>query len=358
MAAETTSNQLDRESKYTGNLNQLWLYTPSKKLLNLKTLECLDGKDNLRVALRRCTVDRNATQMWHCNSSADKLYGIYDGAKWYLDFTSSRFYMGFDANYKWVANKGAVSRSICDIPDTYKGCYRFTDGTSVKRFSSKPQLKNCTGKFDGDCFQKYKISAPIFSGDGHSSNCSIVWQESYFSVNDQPWKKFRWYENNFHHGGTELQPGVIEFEFHEDAKRVWAGALMKLEVHCQDYNPFTQKAAFENQCMLLKFDGVFNESLHKHPPTHHSTKTHECLATHHPTKTPDWRKGRPESSNPDSRYKSSAIALSVVLAVVLLIVIVVTVMVYRRHSTRAWVATNGVDDDVSAKPFCDTEDRF
>jgi hypothetical protein len=121
MAAETTSNQLDHESKYTGNPNQLWLYTPSKKLLNLKTLECLDGKNNLRVALRRCTGDRNATQMWHCNSSADKLYGIYGGAKWYLDFTGSHFYMGGDASYKWVANKGAVSRSICDIPDTYKG---------------------------------------------------------------------------------------------------------------------------------------------------------------------------------------------------------------------------------------------
>lgn len=36
---------------------------------------------------------------------------------------------------------------------------------------------------------------------------------------------------------------------------------MKLNVQCQDYNPNTTKTAYENHFILLKFDGVFQDSL-------------------------------------------------------------------------------------------------
>lgn len=42
---------------------------------------------------------------------------------------------------------------------------------------------------------------------------------------------------------------------------MWAGSLMKLNVQCQDYNPNTTKTAYENHFILLKFDGVFQDSL-------------------------------------------------------------------------------------------------
>ncbi len=120
--AASTLKELDHEIKYTGGPNQLWLYTPSKKLLNLKTLKCLDFKDS-PVALRRCTVEKNTTtQMWHCNSSSGVLYGMHGGTKSNLDFSGLHFLMGGEVK-KWEANKGTgvPSRSICDIPDTYKG---------------------------------------------------------------------------------------------------------------------------------------------------------------------------------------------------------------------------------------------
>ena len=122
MAASKTSYKLDYETKYTGNLNQLWLYTPSKKLLNLKTLKCLDFKET--VDLRHCNylVHRNTTQTWYCNSSSHQLHAGYKGITMNLDFSGLEFYLG-DEVRRWMANKGhgTPSRSICDIPDTYKG---------------------------------------------------------------------------------------------------------------------------------------------------------------------------------------------------------------------------------------------
>ena len=122
VVASRTSNRLDYDTKYTGNPNQLWLYTPSKKLLNLKAQKCLDFKDPTSVALRQCTVENSTTQMWYCNRSSVQLYGKHDGTTSNLDFSGHKFYMG-DELGKWVANKGlgAPSQSICDIPDTYRG---------------------------------------------------------------------------------------------------------------------------------------------------------------------------------------------------------------------------------------------
>lgn len=124
MTADTITNSLDHETKYTGRPNQLWLYTTSNKLMNLKTLECLDFGYQDTVTLRQCTVDNNVTQMWQCKNDSDGLYGVYDGKKSYLDFTGNHFYIGdTQVFFKWVASKGngVRTRAVCDIPDTYKG---------------------------------------------------------------------------------------------------------------------------------------------------------------------------------------------------------------------------------------------
>ena len=36
---------------------------------------------------------------------------------------------------------------------------------------------------------------------------------------------------------------------------------MKLNIQCQDYNPNTTKTTYESHFILLKFDGVFQDSL-------------------------------------------------------------------------------------------------
>ena len=334
MAASKTSHKLDYEIKYTGNSNQLWLYTPSKKLLNLKTLKCLDFKDT--VELRHCNslVDRNTTQTWFCNySSSHQLLGRYKGNTLNLHFSGREFYLGGGVG-QWVANKGHGTpiRSICDIPHTYKGCYRYTDGSSVKRFIHETQLIDCTEPNDGICYDKFRISAPIFKEDGYNASCFIAWHKSMFSVNDQPWSKINMHESSFHYVGKETAAGEIEFRFLESTKKTWAGALLKLEVECKNQHLSKTKIGTEQHCMLLKFDGVFESS----KQTNHRTKN------------------QPESSNLESRYKSITIALSVVLVVIVLLTIVVAVAIYRRRSLRAWVTTKR-DDDITLKPLCDSD---
>lgn len=123
MTAGITRSKLEDESQYTGNLNQLWLYTPSRKLMNLKTLECLDSGDPREVQLRPCTAGNNETQKWYCSPSHG-LYAMKKGGRSYLHYLGIHFYMGGDKQLtKWVANKGTgvPSRSICAIPDAYKG---------------------------------------------------------------------------------------------------------------------------------------------------------------------------------------------------------------------------------------------
>ena len=123
MTASTKRSKLEEQSQYTGNLNQLWLYTPSRKLMNLKTLECLDSGDPKEVLLRPCTAENNETQKWYCSPS-DELYSIKKGVPSYLQYLGTHFQMGSNKqDSKWIANKGTgfPSRSICDIPDAYKG---------------------------------------------------------------------------------------------------------------------------------------------------------------------------------------------------------------------------------------------
>ena len=121
LAASTTSTKLEEEAGYSGNTNQLWLYTPSKKLLNLKTFKCLQSTDGYKVDLGQCTAETNERQTWYCSS--DSLYSKRKGTKSYLRFPGVHFSLGKNADYKWVASKdhGAPNRSICDIPDAYKG---------------------------------------------------------------------------------------------------------------------------------------------------------------------------------------------------------------------------------------------
>ena len=338
MAASKTSNKLDDEVEYTGNSNQLWLYTPSKKLLNLKTLKCLDFKDTRHVDLRHCNslVDRNTTQTWYCNRPSLQLHGRYKGNTLNLDYSGLEFYLGGQGK-RWVANKGqgTPSRSICDIPDTYKGCYRYTDGSSVKRFIHKTQLIDCTESNDGKCYEKFRISAPIFKEDGYNASCFIVWNKSMFSVNDQPWTKINTQDSSFHYVGKETTAGEVEFRFLERTKKTWAGALLKLEVECKNQHPSKTKIETEQHCMLLKFDGVFESS----KPTNHP------------------KENQPESSNSESRYKSITIALSVILVVIVLVVIVVAVVIYRRRSPRAWATTES-DDHITTKPFCNSDEHL
>ena len=81
------------------------------------------------------------------------------------------------------------------------------------------------------------------------------------------------------------------------------------------------------------------------------------LLTTRPTKTPDQPKGGTESSNPDSRYKSVAIAMSVLLAFFVLLAIVVGFITYRRRSPRSWV-TASPHDDITAKPFYNSDEHL
>lgn len=122
LAADKISNKLDHETKHTGELNQLWLYTPSRRLLNLKTLECLDSRNPDKLALRPCTVNQTETQMWYCNRTSHTVYRIYHKVKSYLAF-SGNFKMNFYDSTKWVADNGisARSRSICALPVKYRG---------------------------------------------------------------------------------------------------------------------------------------------------------------------------------------------------------------------------------------------
>lgn len=90
----------------------------------------------------------------------------------------------------------------------FKGAYRFTDGSLVKRlrleFSGLPS-KTCTG-----CYETFSISAPIFS-DGYSFTCYLRWISSYFSVNNQPWKTLAVYEDDFYYtgNGSPLGRGIV-----------------------------------------------------------------------------------------------------------------------------------------------------
>ena len=96
--------------------------------MNLKTLECLDSGDPSGVVrLRPCTVVNSETQIWRCSSSHG-LYVMKKGNRSYLDYSGLHFYTGGDKQVrKWIANKGTgvSSRSICDIPDSYKGWWFF-----------------------------------------------------------------------------------------------------------------------------------------------------------------------------------------------------------------------------------------
>ena len=92
-----------------------------------------------------------------------------------------------------------------------QGCYRFADGSSVKRFIQKTQPIVCTEYIDGLCYQKFRISAPIFKEDDYKASCSIVWHKSMFSVNDQPWSKINMHESSFQHVGKETTGGEFEF---------------------------------------------------------------------------------------------------------------------------------------------------
>ena len=68
-------------------------------------------------------------------------------------------------------------------------------------------------------------------------------------------------------------------------------------------------------------------------------------------------KNKRGSLHAESRYKSAVIALSIVLAAVLSLVITAAVMIYRRQGTRTWVTANA-ECDISAKPFCNSEDQL
>ncbi|XP_028410779.1 uncharacterized protein LOC114533461 [Dendronephthya gigantea] len=322
IAAEKISNKLDRETEYTGNQNQLWLYTSSKKLLNLKTLKCLDSRNLKRLALQPCSVNQTENQMWYCNRNSRMVYRVNNGVKLYLEFSGhfqTRFY---DDSTKWVADKGtsAQRRSVCALPVKYRGCYRFTSGSLVKRLSAKPQL-------NPDKFEEMKISAPIFRQEkAKNPTCVLLWNNTVFSVNDQPWTSVSAYENNFDNKGVTEPLGEVVFRFNEKAKTIWAGALMKLMVRCI-YEENANGETYEEHCILLKFDGVFNQSSRK-------------VGT-------SWPPSLSKSSSSDSSYKASTIGLSVVLGFLLIAIAIAAVVSYKRRSSN----TNDY-----TKPICDAED--
>lgn len=80
----------------------------------------------------------------------------------------------------------------CVIIFTYLGCYRYTDGSSVK--SIDPGIpKGCIKSSKRpECYTTLSISAPLFGyGASQSTTCSVDWSRSLFTANNEPWISFK-----------------------------------------------------------------------------------------------------------------------------------------------------------------------
>lgn len=114
---------------------------------------------------------------------------------------------------------------------------------------------------------------------------------------------------------------------HRQAIKVWAGALLKLEIQCEG-------ASSEQHCVLLKIDGE-NSQAKRRPVSGMATPSSTMVR-------------EPKSRDGSNSYKASTIALSVVLAILLTLVLAAFVM--RRQRYLRMLSKN---NDLQAQPFCE-----
>lgn len=308
--------------KYTGKANEQWMYTRTGELMNMEKLQCIDATD-YKVTVRPCMANESVSQKWLCDRKISGLYQLVQHKREYLGFQVDSFFISemHLALYEWIPYNGKpLNRSICDIQDIYQGCYRFHSGDFVTYFP-QPWQSDCKNKKTSNCFDEMRISAPILVGNSH---CTLLWDDSMFSVNDQTWTTLAGYPNHFTVLNIGGEAREIKLKMHHGAKVLWAGALLKLEIQCEG------TARGEQHCVLLKFGGWY-------------TGKEPMEAAMSMTK---------------NSYKASTIALAVVLCVVLLLFAFGAFVVHRRRTNfnLCWFSKTDTFS-TQARPFCEAEEE-
>ena len=103
---------------------QLWMYTNTKQLMNIKTLQCMDAQKHSNIGVRPCQITNNTSQQWLCNRTFDGVYQMVRDKEEYLRTDGIRFYIAYYDSYmrfQWMSLYGSTLMSICDRPDIYQG---------------------------------------------------------------------------------------------------------------------------------------------------------------------------------------------------------------------------------------------
>ncbi|XP_046839935.1 uncharacterized protein LOC124434103 isoform X2 [Xenia sp. Carnegie-2017] len=259
------SGIIQRKSIYNGDLQETWIYTTSSQLLNLKSLECLDYSNGIArsISVKPCKAGKEAIgQKWYCPSSGNDFYGKMNGSALSLDFTSIHFLM-FKTRprlkTKWIAKPKTDGdfRSICELPLKYEGCYRYTDGSSVKRIDPGIPKGCIKSSKRPECYTTLSISAPLFGyGASQSTTCSVDWSRSLFTANNEPWISFK--SPIFNPRFDTRHFKNISLKIHQEVANLWAGTLMKLTINCNVHNFDNTEETVESHCILIKFNGRFD----------------------------------------------------------------------------------------------------